>query len=49
MRFKSEHIVDIKTSVLYVNNAPNLITLDYEMDVSELYGKPTTQVSADLK
>lgn len=46
--YNSEHIVDIKTSVLYVNNAPNLITLDYEMDVSELYGKPTTQVSPDL-
>ena len=47
--FQSQHIVDIKTSVLYVNNTPNLITLDYEMDVSDLYGKPSDQMSSDMK
>jgi len=36
-QFQSQHIKDIKTSVLYVNNQPNLVTLDYEMDVSEVY------------
>lgn len=36
--YNSEHISGIKTSVLYVNNQPNLITLDYFMDVSELFG-----------
>ena len=46
---QSKHIVDIKTSVLYVNNVANLITLDYEMDVSDLYGKPSDQASYDLK
>ena len=46
---QSKHIVDIKTSVLYVNNVANLITLDYEMDVSDLYGKPLDEVSPDLK
>ncbi len=35
--FQSKHIKDIKTSVLYVNNQPNLVTLDYEMDVSDVY------------
>lgn len=35
--FQSKHIKDIKTSVLYVNNQANLVTLDYEMDVSEVY------------
>jgi len=46
--YNSQHIVDIKTSVLYVNNTPNLITLDYEMDVSDLYGKPPDQMSSDM-
>ena len=36
--FQSSHIKDIKTSVLYVNNQANLVTLDYEMDVSSIYG-----------
>lgn len=31
--YNSSHINDIKTSVLYVNNRPNLITLDYFMNV----------------
>jgi len=35
--YNSKHIKDIKTSVLYVNNQPNLVTLDYEMDVAEIY------------
>jgi len=35
--FQSKHIKDIKTSVLFVNNQPNLVTLDYEMDVSDVY------------
>ena len=30
---QSKHISDIKTSILYVNNKPDLITLDYTMDV----------------
>ena len=34
---QSQHIKDIKTSVLYVNNQANLVTLDYEMDVSDVY------------
>ena len=34
--FQSKHIDSIKTSVLYVNNQPNLITLDYTMDVHEI-------------
>lgn len=33
--YNSNHINDIKTSVLYVNNKPNLITLDYFMDVEK--------------
>ena len=35
--YNSSHIKDIKTSVLYVNNKPNLITLDYFMNVEEKY------------
>lgn len=35
--YNSKHIKDIKTSVLFVNNQPNLVTLDYEMDVSDVY------------
>ena len=35
--YNSDHIRDIKTSVLYVNNKPNLITLDYFMDVDKKY------------
>ena len=34
---QSKHIEGIKTSILYVNNQPNLITLDYSMDVKELF------------
>merc|ERR1719273_1138912 len=33
----AKHIQGIKTSVLYVNNQPNMITLDYNMDVSEIF------------
>ena len=36
-KFQSKHIQGIKTSVLYVNNKPNMITLDYNMDVSEIF------------
>lgn len=35
--YNSKHIQGIKTSVLYVNNQPNMITLDYNMDVSEIF------------
>jgi len=35
--YNSSHIQDIKTSVLTVNNKPNLITLDYFMNVEEKY------------
>jgi len=35
--YNSTHIQDIKTSVLTVNNKPNLITLDYFMNVEEKY------------
>jgi glycine N-methyltransferase len=38
--YNSEHIEDIKTSILYVNNHPNLITLDYSMDVSDIFEDP---------
>jgi len=31
--YNSSHIKDIKTSVMYVNNTANMITLDYFMDV----------------
>ncbi|MCL4140843.1 UNVERIFIED_CONTAM: hypothetical protein GTU68_065571 [Idotea baltica] len=31
--YNSEHIKDIKTSVLYVNGQPSLVTLDYHMEV----------------
>jgi len=41
--YNSKHINGIKTSVLYVNNKPNLITLDYTMDVQELF--PDSQTS----
>ncbi|KAK7017079.1 hypothetical protein SK128_027487, partial [Halocaridina rubra] len=30
----SDHVQDIKTSVLYVNGKPSLVTLDYVMDVT---------------
>lgn len=43
--YNSKHIKDIKTSILYVNNHPNLITLDYEMDVSTLYKNPDPAMS----
>jgi len=36
--YNSDHIKDIKTSVLYVNNKANLITLDYYMNVEHLNG-----------
>jgi glycine N-methyltransferase len=42
--YNSEHIVDIKTSVLYVNNEPSLITLDYEMDASSIFTKPEDKI-----
>jgi len=35
--YNSSHILDIKTSVLHVNNKASLITLDYIMDVDEMY------------
>lgn len=41
--YNSKHIDSIKTSVLYVNNQPNLITLDYTMDVHEIL--PEEQLS----
>lgn len=34
--YNSKHISKINTSVLYVNNKPDIITLDYEMDVPGL-------------
>ena len=43
---QSKHINGIKTSVLYVNNKPNLITLDYTMDVQELF--PDSQTRYNL-
>ncbi|XP_063607648.1 glycine N-methyltransferase-like [Penaeus indicus] len=33
--YNSEHVQDIKTSVLYVNGKASLVTLDYVMDVGE--------------
>lgn len=32
---QSEHVQDIKTSVLYVNGKASLVTLDYVMDVGD--------------
>ena len=40
---QSKHIQGIKTSVLYVNNQPNLITLDYNMEVSEIFPEEHTR------
>jgi len=40
--YSSKHIQGIKTSVLYVNNQPNLITLDYKMEVSEIFPEEQT-------
>jgi len=37
--YNSNHIKDVKTSVLYVNNRASMVTLDYEMDVSSIYGE----------
>lgn len=36
--YSGTHIKDIKTSVLLVSNKPNLITLDYYMDVEDIPG-----------
>lgn len=33
--YNSDHVQDIKTSVLYVNGKASLVTLDYVMDVSD--------------
>ncbi|XP_071542525.1 glycine N-methyltransferase isoform X1 [Panulirus ornatus] len=33
--YNSDHVQDIKTSVLYVNGKPSLVTLDYEMTVAD--------------
>jgi glycine N-methyltransferase len=35
---QSKHIKDIKTSLVIVNSKPHMVTLDYEMDVSSIYG-----------
>jgi len=40
--YSSKHIQGIKTSVLYVNNQPNMITLDYQMEVSEIFPEEHT-------
>eukprot|EP00088_Acartia_fossae_P039514 TRINITY_DN4113_c0_g1_i1.p1 TRINITY_DN4113_c0_g1~~TRINITY_DN4113_c0_g1_i1.p1 ORF type:complete len:292 (+),score=94.10 TRINITY_DN4113_c0_g1_i1:68-943(+) len=41
--YNSSHIKDIKTSILYINQQPNLITLDYFMAVEdEEYGTDDT-------
>ncbi|CAH1790727.1 unnamed protein product [Owenia fusiformis] len=37
--YNSEHIIDIKTSNLYVNGRPTMVTLDYTMDGSVLVKK----------
>ncbi len=37
LSLQSHHILDIKTSVLYVNNRPHMVTLDYQMDVSAIF------------
>ena len=41
--YNSNHIKDVKTSVLYVNNRASMVTLDYEMDVSSIYGERQEQ------
>ncbi|XP_076061131.1 glycine N-methyltransferase isoform X2 [Oratosquilla oratoria] len=35
--YNSSHVKDIKTSVLYVNGKASLVTLDYDMDVTEIH------------
>ena len=42
---QSAHITGIKTSVLYVDNKPHLITLDYNMDVQEIFPEERTRYS----
>ncbi|XP_077521983.1 glycine N-methyltransferase [Amblyomma americanum] len=37
--YNSDYIKDIQTSILYVNSKPNLVVLDYVMDVSSLKSK----------
>lgn len=37
--YTSKYIKDIITSVLYVNNKPSMITLDYKMNIAELGNK----------
>ena len=34
MKFQSSHILDLKTSILYVNGSATMVQLDYEMDVT---------------
>ena len=36
---QSKHTKSIKTSILHVNGKPNLVTSDYEMDVSGMNAK----------
>lgn len=43
LSLQSKHIQGIKTSVLYVNNQPNMITLDYQMEVSEIFPEEHTR------
>ena len=43
LTLQSKHIQGIKTSVLYVNNQPNMITLDYQMEVSEIFPEEHTR------
>ncbi|CAG0924416.1 unnamed protein product [Notodromas monacha] len=36
--YNSKYVQDIKTSVLYQNGSPTMVTLDYTMDISEMLG-----------
>jgi len=38
LSLQSKYIKDIRTSLVIVNSKPHMVTLDYEMDVSSIYG-----------
>ncbi|XP_067131365.1 glycine N-methyltransferase [Centruroides vittatus] len=47
--YNSKHARDIQTSILYVNGKPNMVTLDYTMDISDLESKFDSTDSAFTK
>ncbi|GAB6021765.1 hypothetical protein CHUAL_004343 [Chamberlinius hualienensis] len=47
--YNSKHIKDIKTSTLFVEGAPRMVTLDYTMDVSNIQGMADSTDSSITK